>query len=93
MPAVTTSTSVATAANARVWARGNCQGGLNGLVTPSSSFAANWLAVANLSAGTLAIARVIARSTDSGTPSRTRRTEGTGSTSRLAVMDCGVGPM
>ena len=50
-------------------------------------------AVAKRSAATGASARWIAWSTPSGTLGRTRRTLGTGSISRLAMIACAVGPV
>jgi hypothetical protein len=50
-------------------------------------------ALANRSAATGARARWIAWSIVSGTLGRTRRTLGTGSVSRFAIMACTVGPV
>src|SRR5215207_10404108 len=63
-----------------------------GVATPSVSSPANAPTEGNRSAGTLASARTIARATAGGTVSRSRRTDGTGSTSRFERIEYGVAP-
>ena len=62
-------------------------------VTPGCSAWANWASVAWRSAATGARARVIARSTSSGTLGRTWRTRGISPLKRLAITAWAVAPV
>ena len=64
-----------------------------GIAGGAASASANKAAVANRSAAAFASALDTAASIAAGTPSRSRRTEGTGSVNRFAITTCALAPV
>ena len=93
-PAPATTTSPAIASSARRVPRRPARGAAEpGFASPARSAWEKAVTVSNRSAGARCSAFVSARSTPSGTPSRTTRTCGVGAPSRLAMMAAAVRPV